>query len=63
MPVRHGDLAELVGASRPRVTEHLVKFTQKHLIFLQDRSLVIDPEGLKAFLMAPHPDGFSGELS
>ena len=63
VPVRHGDLAELVGASRPRVTEHLVKFTQKHLISLQDRSLVIDPEGLKAFLMALHPDRFSRELS
>jgi len=62
VPVRHSDLAELVGASRPRVTEYLVKFTQKHLISLQDQSLVVDREGLKAFLMSPHPDGFSGEL-
>jgi CRP-like cAMP-binding protein len=62
VPVRHSDLAELVGASRPRVTEYLVKFTQKHLISLQDQSLVVDHEGLKAFLMSPHPDGFSGEL-
>src|SRR6202171_6305715 len=28
VPVRHGDLAELVGASRPRVTENLREFTQ-----------------------------------
>lgn len=62
VPVRHGDLAELVGASRPRVTEYLAKFTQKHLISLENRSLVVDHEGLKAFLMTPHPDGFSGEL-
>jgi len=62
VPVRHGDLAELVGASRPRVTEYLVKFTQKHLIFMQNRSLVVDHEGLQAFLMTPHPNGFSGEL-
>ena len=54
--VRHGDLAELVGASRPRVTEHLLEFTQKHLISPQDRHLVVDREGLKGFLMmAPHP--------
>jgi CRP-like cAMP-binding protein len=62
VPVRHGDLAELVGASRPRVTEHLREFTQKHLISRQNRSLVVDHEGLKGFLMAAHPDGFSGEL-
>jgi CRP-like cAMP-binding protein len=56
--VRHGDLAQLVGASRPRVTEHLLEFTQKHLISRQDRHLVVDREGLKGFLMAAHP----GEL-
>jgi CRP-like cAMP-binding protein len=62
VPVRHGDLAELVGASRPRVTEHLLEFTQKHLISRQNRSLVVNREGLKGFLMAAQPDGFSGEL-
>lgn len=61
-PVRHGDLAELVGASRPRVTEHLVEFTQKHLISRQKNGrLVVYPEGLKDFI-ATHPAGFSGEL-
>ena len=29
---RHRDIAELVGASRPRITEHLIEFEQKHLI-------------------------------
>jgi len=52
--VRHGDLAELVGASRPRVTEHLREFTQKHLISRQDRNLVVDREGLKDFLTTAH---------
>jgi len=60
-PVRHGDLAELVGASRPRVTEHLVQFTQKHLISRQNGRLLVYPEGLKDFIAA-HPAGFSGEL-
>ena len=57
VPVRHGDLAELIGASRPRVTEHLLEFTQKHLISRQNRRLVVDQEGLKSFLMEAHPDG------
>ena len=53
--VRHGDLAELVGASRPRVTEHLLEFTQKHLISRENRHLVVDREGLKGILTAAHP--------
>jgi len=52
--LRHGDLAELVGASRPRVTEHLLDFTQKHLISRQNRHLVVDRKGLEGFLMAAH---------
>jgi len=51
VPVRHGDLADLVGASRPRVTEHLLEFTQKHLISRQNRRLVVDHKRLKGFLM------------
>jgi CRP-like cAMP-binding protein len=60
--VRHRDLAELVGASRPRVTEHMLEFTQKHLISSQNRHLVVDREGLKGFLMAANSGRFSGEL-
>ncbi|MGO9607650.1 MAG: Crp/Fnr family transcriptional regulator [Candidatus Binataceae bacterium] len=52
------ELADLVGASRPRVTEHLHEFTQKQLISLQNRHLVVDQDGLKDFLMTAHP----GEL-
>jgi CRP-like cAMP-binding protein len=36
VPARHQDLAELVGASRPRVTEYLASFEHKHLI-VRDR--------------------------
>ncbi len=60
--VRHRDLAELVGASRPRVTEHMLEFTQKHLISVQNRHLVVDREALKGFLMPVISDRFSGEL-
>ncbi|MGC1336839.1 MAG: Crp/Fnr family transcriptional regulator [Candidatus Binataceae bacterium] len=61
--VRHDDLAEMVGATRPRVTEHLREFTQKHLISRQDQYLVVDPERLKRFLVASRREGLSGELS
>jgi len=62
LSVRHGDLAELVGASRPRVTEHLLDFTQRHLISWHNRHLLVDREGLKGFLMGAHPNRFPGEL-
>jgi CRP/FNR family transcriptional regulator, cyclic AMP receptor protein len=60
--VRHRDLAEMVGASRPRVTEHMLEFTQKHLISRQNRHLVVDRDGLQGFLLAANSDQFSGEL-
>jgi CRP/FNR family cyclic AMP-dependent transcriptional regulator len=63
VPVRHEDLAELVGATRPRVTEHLHEFTQRHLISRQNRRLVVDPEGLKGFLLDARREGFPGELA
>jgi CRP/FNR family cyclic AMP-dependent transcriptional regulator len=63
VPVRHDDLAELVGATRPRVTEHLHSFTQRHLISRQDRYLVVDPEGLKGVLLETRREGFSEEPS
>ena len=62
MPVRHGDLAEMVGASRSRVTEHLIVFMQKHLISRQDRHLVVDHEGLKGFLIESRRERLSGEF-
>ncbi len=37
VPATHKDLAELVGASRPRVTEHLADFERKHLIVRDGR--------------------------
>jgi CRP-like cAMP-binding protein len=61
--VGQGDLAELIGASRPRVSEHLLEFTRKHLISQKNRRLVVDDKRLKGFLMERHREGFSGELS
>src|SRR5580700_2746455 len=63
VPVRHNDLAELVGATRPRVSEHLRDFARKHLISIQNERLVLDPKGLKGFLMDAEREGFEEELS
>ncbi len=60
--IRQGDLAELVGASRPRVTEHLRKLTQKHLISRNSQGMVVDDKGLRSFLLERDREGFSGEL-
>lgn len=57
-----GDLADLVGASRARVTEHLLAFARKHLISWQQGHLTLDGKGLRALLTETHRQGFSGEL-
>src|SRR5712671_334079 len=63
VPVSHRELAELIGVTRPRVTEHLTEFTEKHLISRQNGRFVVDHKGLEGFLMDTHREGFSGELS
>ena len=37
----HQDIADLVGASRPRVTEHLARLEREHLIVRQGRQLIV----------------------
>ncbi|HEX5433139.1 MAG TPA: Crp/Fnr family transcriptional regulator [Candidatus Angelobacter sp.] len=37
----HQDLADLVGASRPRVTEHLAQLEREHLVIRQGRQLIV----------------------
>jgi CRP-like cAMP-binding protein len=50
VPARHQDLAELVGASRPRVTEYLTSFERKHLIVRDGRQLIVRRDLLESFL-------------
>jgi CRP-like cAMP-binding protein len=38
----HQDIANLVGASRPRVTEHLAQLEREHLVIRQGRQLIVD---------------------
>ena len=54
LPARHSDLAELVGASRPRITEHLISFERKNLISRNGRQLVVNRDRLESFLGPTH---------
>jgi CRP-like cAMP-binding protein len=54
LPARHRDIAELVGASRPRITEHLIMFERKHLISRNRRQLVVNRDRVEAFLSQAH---------
>jgi len=55
VPVPQRELAELVGASRPRVSEYLLAFRQEQLISGQSRQLVVDRNGLEGLLMTARP--------
>jgi CRP-like cAMP-binding protein len=37
----HQDIADLVGASRPRVTEHLAQLEREHLVIRQGRQFIV----------------------
>ena len=51
----HQDLAELVGATRPRVTEYLASFERKHLMVRDGRQLIVSRDRLERFLAQIHP--------
>jgi CRP/FNR family transcriptional regulator, cyclic AMP receptor protein len=51
----HQDLAELVGATRPRVTEYLASFERKHLMVRDGRQLIVSRDRLESFLAQIHP--------
>jgi len=47
---RHSDLADLVGASRPRVTEYMSRFERDRFIARQDRQLIVQRGRIESFL-------------
>ena len=59
----HKDLAELVGASRPRVTEFLTSFELQHLIQRDGRQLIIKRGRLERFLEEKHTLAYGGEAA
>jgi len=52
---RHRDIAELVGASRPRITEHLIEFEEKKLITREDHHFIVHRDRIESFLAQIHP--------
>ena len=59
----HQDIADLVGASRPRVTEHLAQMERQHLLIRQGRQLIVsvDKIGHSQNQLAPELSALAGE--
>ena len=51
----HQDIADLVGASRPRVTEHLAQLEREHRIIRQGRQLIVCVEKIRDPSSVPPP--------
>jgi CRP-like cAMP-binding protein len=47
---RHIDIAELVGATRPRVTENVLDFERRGMIARRDRQMIVRRDQLETFL-------------
>jgi CRP/FNR family transcriptional regulator len=62
VPARHKDVAELVGASRPRVTEYLALLERHHLIVRDGRQLIVRRDRLESFLAQRHSSASRREL-
>ena len=52
VPISHKELASIVGATRPRVTEHLNKMARERTIIRQRRQFIINTEELSRSLIA-----------
>ena len=52
----HKDLADLVGGSRPRVTEHLAELEREHLLIRQGRQLIVRLDKIENSTSVPAPD-------
>jgi CRP-like cAMP-binding protein len=57
IPTRHKALADLLGATRPRVTEYLLKFEHDNLIFRDAHDMIIRRDRLENFLAETHSRG------
>jgi CRP-like cAMP-binding protein len=56
IPARHKDLADLAGASRPRVSEHLTEFENRPLITRRKRQVIVNRDQVESFLSQSHSD-------
>jgi CRP-like cAMP-binding protein len=51
----HKELADLVGGSRPRVTEHLAELEREHLLIRQGRQLIVRLDKIENSTSVPAP--------
>jgi len=51
----HQDIADLVGASRPRVTEHLAQLERENLVIRQGRQLIVRVDKIGNAIAIPPP--------
>ena len=49
----HDDLAGLVGATRPRVTQHIAEFEREHLLVRQGRQMIVRLDKLENSINVP----------
>jgi DNA-binding GntR family transcriptional regulator len=49
----HQDIANLVGASRPRVSEHLARLEREHLVIRQGRQLIVRADKIAIGMSVP----------
>jgi CRP-like cAMP-binding protein len=50
--ISHRDIASIVGATRPRITEHLGQMERDHLLFRQGRQFIVNSAKLSGSLAA-----------
>jgi len=53
LPVTHEDLADLVGASRQKVTEHMKELERQQVLLRDGRKLIVIPERLQEVVGLP----------
>jgi CRP/FNR family transcriptional regulator len=49
----HQDIANLVGASRPRVSEHLARLEREHLVIRQGRQIIVRADKIAIGMSVP----------
>jgi CRP-like cAMP-binding protein len=58
VPISHKDIASIVGATRPRITEHLGQMERDHLLFRQGRQFIVNTTKLSNSLAAHFVERF-----
>ena len=56
IPISQKDLADLVGATRPRVTEQLGKLEREGVVIRQGRQLIVRLDRIENFTDGPLPE-------